>query len=384
MAKTSKSVLSVSDDYIPKDNNDLVRHYESFVALLVRRYNRVDSNFDDLLQHVWMKLIEVKIIDKYMASGSTPASLPKRMTAAQACGYLKVTWSQWKMIHWRAQKGDDRVADKIRVSKTLMSQVLDRDHGVCHHCGLDMHRLQLALEGLKKTDRAAWKVRRAAMASKGIPETKKVFWIAERTSVGDSLESFKTACLFCTHKHQPASVVRTKSAWAPAPVEGTWASRKALFNREDIERLKMMRETTRRCVKHDGVVEETPSFEPPKSRSLFKLYLARTVHNIYANWCRTRSRRYKEMYLAPTEDGQAWESFLEDPNGSRQEDMVSLYHAVKQIAAGQENFRNVDLTSKENEAKEVQILGLVADGYSLPEIVQKLSLPKAVLRAFAK
>lgn len=374
----SKAGSNLPDDYVPKDNDDLVVQYEAFVTRLVTRYNRVNTNFQDLLQHVWMKLIEVKIIDKYNASGG---SLPKKMTAVQAASYLQMTFGQFKMAMWRHRVGDDRDADALRVPVPVKDAVYDRDRGVCHRCGASASLAESKLASLKIADLSKWKAVRREMLSKfDIPLGRRILWVAEKIPGIKSetvIENYRTTCLCCVHATKAAPTVRKKSKWAPTPISGGWASRKAVYAKEDIERFKAEREGSKRCKKHEVQIVL------PQTKSLFKLYLARAVHNIYANWCRTRSRRYKEFYPGPNEEGQAWESFLED-RACLPDEMVGLYQAVKLAASGQDEMRNVDLTSTSNEETEVQICGLLAEGYTLAEVVQKLSLPKSVLKAFAR
>lgn len=364
-----KDVLAVPDDYVPNDNNDLVKQYDKFVALLVRRYNRVDSNFKDLLQHVWMKLIEVKVIEKYLKSGG---SLPKKLTAVQACAYLQMSWGQFKVSVWRHVFGDYRKLGAIKADATTLTSVLDRDQGICALCGKDCLKIQKAFSMYPEAERE--EKRRVLLDRYGIPLGREEFWIVVRKegtpAKSVELSDLQTVCLFCCP--------RSKSEWAPMPVDGgKWASKKSSYTREDIERFKMVREAKRRCKKHEDI--DPIIFQ---TKSLFKLYLARAVHNIYANWCRTRSRRYKEFYPGTNEEGQSWDFNLMD-DGASPDDLVSLYHAVKLAASGEEDIRDVDLGSKDNQAKEAQLLGLIAEGYSLTEVVQKMSLPKSVLRTIA-
>lgn len=374
----SKAGSNLPDDYVPKDNDDLVVQYQAFVTRLVTRYNRVNTNFQDLLQHVWMKLIEVKIIDKYNSSGG---SLPKKMTALQAASYLQMTFGQFKVTVWRHLVGDDRDADALRVPVPVRDAVYDRDRGVCHKCGASAVSAESKLNALKVEDPAKWKAKRREMLEKfDISMSRRILWVAEKVPGVKSatvIENYRTTCLCCIHATKVAKTIRKKSKWAPTPIQGGWASKKALYAKEDIERFKMQREDDDRCKKHEI------QLILPQTKSLFKLYLARAVHNIYANWCRTRSRRYKEFYPGPNEEGQAWESFLEDKS-CLPDDMVVLYQAIKLAASGEEEMRNVDLQGHSNEETEVQICGLLVEGYSMADVIQKLSLSKSVLRALAK
>lgn len=416
MARWAKNGNAAVVDYVPSDNNDLVRHYEPFVTRLVTRYNRVSTNFKDLLQHVWMKLIEVKIIEKYEKSCGT---LPKTMTATQACSYLGMKFQAFKFAIYRHQVGDDRVADALRAPKAITNAVFERDHGNCWRCGQDMDRFQRVLTAMRTRDAGSLdgefqsisvqfadetvtisvmpkKVTYTAFRQRlkdeyGITPWHRVFWFAERvpgTFNRTSADSYRTTCLFCHHKINPITErVRRKSAWAPMPIQGGYGSQKAVYNTEDIERFKAMREETKSrksktaLVKTEAVSAEVVVFQPQR-RTLFKLYLARTVHNIFVNWCRTRSRRYKEEYHGDREDGSSWDSFLEDAR-CRPDDMVDLYHTSKLLVSGEGDIRSVDFNSKDLNETQEKLLTLLADGYTLSEVVTKLALSPAVLKAVA-
>lgn len=368
--KARKYVGDVPDDYIPRDADDMVRAYNPFVAMLIRRYNKIPTNFEDLLQHVWMKLCEVRIIDKYHAQAG---SLPKRMTAEEACSYCRITFRQWKVSLWRASLGDYREANGVKASRELIDSVFERDHGVCCQCSRDTMKVIEALEILKvREPELHTEKRQALFTSLGIPLNRQELWmITRKSSVGKAskaLEDLQTTCLFC--------VRRTRTDWAPKPLEGGWASKKAVYSREDVERYKTEREANTRSKVHTDLPEVAPL---KTTKGPFKAYLARAVHNTYANWCRTRSRRYKEHYLAPMEDGQAWESFLEDPNACEQEALTELYHAVKLAGSGEQYMQDVDFEATDNQERERQVFKLLSEGYLLEDVMKKLNLSKDAL-----
>lgn len=366
-----KDVLAVPDDYVPTDHNDLVKKYDKFVALLVRRYNQVTTNYADLLQHVWMKLIEVKVIEKYQRSGG---SLPKQLTGEQAAAYLQMNFASFKVSIWRFLLGDYRKIGGVKaVSSTIVDAVTARDKGVCGLCGKDCTAIENALAMYRLESLEKYTEKRQALFHRyGIPVGREKLWVVSRKKgvASEGPEGFQTACLFCCE--------RNKSEWAPTPLTGGWSSAKATYAREDIERYRIVREAKSRT----KAVAQTVDPIVYHTKSLFKLYLARAVHNIYANWCRTRSRRYKEIYPGTNEEGQSWDYNIMD-NHAQPEDLVSLYRAVKLAASGEEDIRDVDFGSKSNEAREVQFLGLLAEGYTLPEVVTKMSLPRSVLRTIS-
>lgn len=369
--KARKSVIDVPDDYVPKNNNDLVRRYEPFVAMVVRRYNKIPTNFEDLLQHIWLKLVEVDIIGKYLKGGV--GQLPKQMTAEQACGFCRITFRQWKVSLWRAQLGDYRQANGVKTNRELTEAVFARDHGVCCQCNRDTMQVVKALSILKERNAELYAEKRQALfASLGIPLTRTDLWMTTRkagaSKKSTKIEDLQTTCLFCAK--------RSKTEWAPTPLEGGWASKKAVFAREDVERYKAEREGNSRSKVHTDIPEVTL---PTSPRGSFKPYLARAVHNHYANWCRTRDRRYKEQYLAPMEDGQAWEAFIEDPSACEQEHLTDLYHTIKLAGSGEQFMSDVDFDASDTHEKEREVVKLLSEGYTLDEVGKKLDLSPGVI-----
>jgi hypothetical protein len=246
----------IPDDFVPSSNHEMVKVFKQFVGFIVRKYNRVDTNYDDLLQHVWQKLIEVDVIGKYKSSGN----FPKEITGEQAAAYCQVTFAQFKVAIWRGT----------------------------------------------------------------------------RNNTG-----------------------REKHTWMPTPVVGGWSSRKAMYSTEDIEML-LSSGFFRKKHKTDYIC--------PRSRCKFKPYLAKSIHNIWSNWCRTRSRKYKEQYLAPMEDGTPWESLASDPFAASPETAAELSNIIDKLDKSGGGGRRVEIGQ------------LLAQGRNLSDIVNELSLPKSMLR----
>jgi hypothetical protein len=315
-----------------------------------------------------MKLVEVDVIQKYHDS----SSLPKKMNALEACTYLGMNWQSWKRSIHRHIIGEDRHLDRIRsVSKDTKAKVLRRDHGVCHCCGHDMVAFGKSLERYKK-DPLRVKAFKKILSDLRLTSKQKTFWYAEKVSVPfkrgmNEADRYKTTCFICLRQSSPP-VVRSKSEWAPTPVEGTWASKKAMYSRESIERFRLEREVRG---KHKGDVICPRKL---KSKPFFKLYLARAVHNIYANWCRTRSRRYKEHFPGiDPETGRSWEDTLVS-NSSTQDVLSELHEAVKILVDN-----NSDVMTRTHE----DVIILLAKGCSPEEIVLRLGLPKRGLKTLA-
>jgi DNA-directed RNA polymerase specialized sigma24 family protein len=81
---------------VPSNFEELHREYGGFVASRVRRYNKVERNFEDLLQEVWAHLIHVDLLEKFKKSGM--GKLPLTMTANEACSFLGITFPQWVRV----------------------------------------------------------------------------------------------------------------------------------------------------------------------------------------------------------------------------------------------------------------------------------------------
>jgi hypothetical protein len=253
---------TLDDDFVPRNNNEMVRYFTETVNRLVMRYNRVAVNYEDITQHVWMQLFAVDILSKYQKSGKD--SLPKTMTAQEACEFLGVTWGQFRTMMWYGQPAAE--------------------------------------------------------------------------------------------KSHPNHFRRHFNIITPKPVEGTWCSKKAVFYTEDIARLHEL-----------GYFKKRSNWEVPipvtRTRSKFKIYLSTAVHNIFANWCRTRHRKYKEAYLAPAEDGTPWEMQIADEthNATSLDVRIAITQALGDVFS-QEPDRVDD------------VLAYLNKGYTLVEIAKELKL----------
>ena len=109
--------------------------------------------------------------------------------------------------------------------------------------------------------------------------------------------------------------IEKRSNGAPVPIlEGCCSDPKTLYMTEDV--IHFRNKAKYRVRLHPS--EPLPSFEKVSyTRHHFEAYLTQCVHNNFSNFCRTVSRRDKDAYLEPNEDGSAWESNIpyygEDP-----------------------------------------------------------------------
>jgi len=75
---------------IPRDLNDLAKHWQGFVVQTLRRTGRVKFNAEDVLGYVMLKLCEVNVVAKFHA-GSVEQNHPLAVDAEQAAKMLGLT-----------------------------------------------------------------------------------------------------------------------------------------------------------------------------------------------------------------------------------------------------------------------------------------------------
>lgn len=359
---------------VPLDNTEMVRLYGSYVAKLVGKYNRVLSNSEDLLQHTWAQLLHVDVLSKYQKSTGSQA---RQLTGEESAKYLQMTWGQFKVMVWRGFRGDQRP----EVPGTVKARVFERDFGICtdpsHEVPFDAVSFRNELVKQKEEKPAGYKeVRRQLRSRFNISPKTMTFWDVEKISSEKGDDAYRTVCLFCLARKRAAKghqIKRSTSSMILQPIKGTWASMKSLYDVIDVEKFKILRELSSHTKVH-GEIE----FQMPQTRSRFKLYLAKAVHNIYANWCRTRSRKYKELYFAPTEEGQAWESFLEDGRCNDPEAKMIVTEEVNNNV--DRVIEKLSRKVKSGELCREDIVSRLREGHTIAEILRDMNLPRAALQ----
>lgn len=202
---------------VPENYDELFRDYGDFVAKRVERYNKVDRNFEDLLQDIWARLIASQVLEKYVERASQ--TLPPTLMAREACAYLGLTFEAFV---------------KIQQHKRVPS------------------------------------------------------WLPTPTPI---------------------------NGVDPSSDQAVYRQSEILDLDEHLDDLKFAKRTEERTMVFVGAQG-------------FRAYLTQAIHNHFANWCRTRSRKYKDVLLAqnavvvPTgiegtfahvghnEEGAAWEQAL--------------------------------------------------------------------------
>jgi hypothetical protein len=303
----SDAMAACWPEAVPRDYNDMEKKYGAFVASLVTRYNKVGRNFRDLHHHIWMKLLEADVIQKYMDLIET--QVPKTMTAVQACAFLGINFNQWRTAMWAFHK-QDPVYDKTGVE-------IGRRQG--HWMPTPINLAEFQARGLKG-----------------------------------------------------------------------YSAKTALFDFEDILKLASDEKVLKNGNVRGAFAKSGPiQLEGPKAtKSHFQAYLARAIHNTFANWCRTTERRHKErpadmfsQFRPQVDDPTPWESRLEDTGAPCQETLAALHEAKARISSSLvRGMRDVP-SCKPVEDHEGELFTMLEEGYTLQEVVKRLDIPDRVRRA---
>jgi hypothetical protein len=294
-----------------------------------------------------MKLFETNIIEKYNQSVN-------RMTAQQACNYLGMSWDSFRITVWRGTLGDNRLSSLNKgVPNEVIQEVLNRDHGICSVCSRDMVLFKKILDAGRCSSDPNERLGYLNVTKFLRLSLKSSLWYIEKIDIGEKwiTSNCKTMCFLCMAK----KTEKNEKPWYPIPVSGGWSSKEAIYNRDDIECLRSIRQSYGKPVGNDM-----------KPKTCFRSYLSRSVHNIFANWCRTRDRRYKELLPGSNPNNEkSWEESIEDLTGPQQEINAEL----------NEVYRSMDLESTQK-----NIVDLITEGCSISDIVKKLAIPKRKMR----
>lgn len=265
-------------DGLPRDNTELHTQFGAFVTMLVRRYNKVDRDPRDLLNQIWLRLIEADVLAKYVDALST--DMPPTMTTEQMRLFLGITDAQLRAYIWRA--------------------------------------------------------------SKGHPLTK-----------GSDVKRY-----------------------LPEPVSGTVYSQSAVWRTEDVVKLAQFADE-HGCFRHQGQITVA---QPKFTKKHFMGYLQRCIHHTFCNYCRTKTRKYREHLGEDLKVGNqsdnpsSWEERLEDPNNAI-EDEIDLRNALARVAEAAPEVKD-------------ELIASLADGCRPDRAIKKLQgldqeTKRAILRALS-
>jgi DNA-directed RNA polymerase specialized sigma24 family protein len=332
---------------LPRNFDELAAQYGEYIAKQVERYNKVDRNFEDLFQAIWVKLMESDILNKFATK--VRAALPPTMTTEEACAYLGIPFTEWPAI--------------VEASEAVKG---------------DQPRIPVPMGGFSCSRNAVVRTADVVRFDKsGYIRKRKFPQCCKAKDFGETM-SAEEACVFwgvnfrwfwknlMRAAKRELAEGRTPSLF-PYPlksVSGKLPSPKCMVLTKDIKALD-----------GSGFLGERslPRRRPKPSARGFKSYLSRAIHNHFANFCRTNSRRNKEHVLPPTtiigttssgycyagksETGTAWEGALVEAMISP-EDVIDVVSQIRKA--------KVD----PNTERGIEVLDFVAQGYTIREALR--------------
>lgn len=163
---------------------------------------------------------------------------------------------------------------------------------------------------------------------------------------------------------KPNNALPTPIGWKPGD-RGHY-SLKAVFYTDDIV---VLEESG--YFKHRMPIWKQERVAQRATKAYFTAYLTRAIHNAYANWCRTRDRKYKECYLGEMPDGTSWESSLPDTHFGTNDVKQPTQEAAAEVALA------VGVIRKHVGDATEDVLKLLADGNTLAEALHAVGTAKA-------
>lgn len=107
---------------VPRDYNELALEFGDYITKRVKGYNKVGRNLDDLVQHTWTKLIESRVLEKFVKRANT--TMASTMFAEEACGFLGITFEQWGDMLRSGHTDEDKWAPTSLAGEPYSKQAL--------------------------------------------------------------------------------------------------------------------------------------------------------------------------------------------------------------------------------------------------------------------
>ena len=80
-------------DVVPTTYDEVEQHYNRFIVSLLSKHNKVERTTRELYQHIWEKLLQSKLLERY--GEKVDATLPRTMLRDAACEFLSVSLTRW-------------------------------------------------------------------------------------------------------------------------------------------------------------------------------------------------------------------------------------------------------------------------------------------------
>ena len=159
--------------------------------------------------------------------------------------------------------------------------------------------------------------------------------------------------------------------WMPTPLAGDADGLDALWATEEVERYEpMVSEYHERVAKSEGLI-------PKFTGGTFRTYLQTCVHNAWANWCRTHSRRHKDRVIdlfvrlpsdqveGARENSELFDLVTDSSASTRRlTARIEVQHTIEQLQLGE---------------TENDFCALLSEGYTAVEAGRKLGYSRAVM-----
>jgi len=114
---------------VPQDYTALYREHRVYVERILNHYYKPSAtqSFEDVKQHIWVKLCEAQVIEKFVKKAKY-RKLPATLTATEAVEYLRITWDQWmdlmrKDLKWLQPTDGNNFASGAIFSATQVRNV---------------------------------------------------------------------------------------------------------------------------------------------------------------------------------------------------------------------------------------------------------------------
>jgi hypothetical protein len=308
---------------IPKNYDELQKQYGVHISKLLLKYNKVERNQEDLHSHIWMKLMESKLLERF--EDYVSRQTPKVLLAVECCDFLGISWGQWVTAMWAHHKGDP-------LTYAEDGKILSRRQGRWMPTPINLAEFQA--RGLVGFTSKSALFDFSDIVRLSIDE--------RRTKSGELRGAFRLRGRKISSQGQVLSADRP-----------------------------------------EGLIK-FPDIHITKAQ--FRNYLSRAILNHYANFCRTAERRHKERpYIPPgyatEDDSQSWESTLPDLQQCSADTVLALAEARQVLSDTLHECLDGVVSCKPVAEHEIEVFAMLENGSSLMQALRDTNLPPKVQNA---
>lgn len=92
---------------IPRNNDELARLYGQYIAVQVKHLNKRPENLEDILQSVWLKLVQSRVVEKFHERAQR--TRPEALTTEEVCLHLGISVASWCGAQESYRMGDSPI-----------------------------------------------------------------------------------------------------------------------------------------------------------------------------------------------------------------------------------------------------------------------------------